>query len=81
MTQSRYIYVLCFSADYVSRRWLEEAGWRYILQPELDKKYGFIISAIIVAPIWAIWRLPLFFIPGVDSTEQVLGCSQYLFLV
>jgi len=44
---------------------LEEAGWRYILQPELDKKFGFILSSIIVAPIWAVWHLPLFFIQGV----------------
>jgi membrane protease YdiL (CAAX protease family) len=55
---------------------LEEAGWRYILQPELDKKHGFVISAIIVAPIWAIWHLPLFLFRALDSTEQVLGCSQ-----
>jgi membrane protease YdiL (CAAX protease family) len=43
---------------------LEEAGWRYVLQPELDKKYGFVLSALIVAPIWALWHLPVFFIPG-----------------
>ena len=47
---------------------MEEAGWRYILQPELDKKYGFIISSIIVAVIWSVWHIPLFFIPD---------CSQY----
>jgi membrane protease YdiL (CAAX protease family) len=56
---------------------LEEAGWRYILQPELDKKYGFIISAIIVAPIWAAWHLPLFFIPGVLQ----YGTSFWLFAI
>jgi membrane protease YdiL (CAAX protease family) len=52
---------------------LEEAGWRYILQPELDKKYGFILSAIMVAPIWAIWHLPLFFIPGVSQYGTNFG--------
>lgn len=31
---------------------LEEAGWRYILQPELEKKYSFTISTIIVSIIW-----------------------------
>lgn len=42
----------------------EEAGWRYILQPTLDKKLGFILSSFIVGIIWAIWHLPLFFISG-----------------
>jgi membrane protease YdiL (CAAX protease family) len=49
---------------------LEEAGWRYILQPELDKKFGFILSSVIVAPIWAVWHLPLFFIQGVAQYEM-----------
>jgi membrane protease YdiL (CAAX protease family) len=52
---------------------LEEAGWRYILQPELDKKFKFILSAIIVAPIWAVWHLPLFFIPGVGQYGANFG--------
>jgi len=46
---------------------LEEAGWRYVLQPELDKKYGFIKSSLMVTPIWAIWHLPVFFMPGEDN--------------
>jgi len=46
---------------------LEEAGWRYILQPELDKKYGFILSSVITAAIWSVWHLPLFYIPGVGQ--------------
>lgn len=44
---------------------LEEAGWRYILQPELEKKYRFIISTLIVSVIWWLWHLPLFYIQGV----------------
>jgi len=46
---------------------MEEAGWRYILQPELEKKYGYIISAIIVAVIWSLWHLPIFFVPGTNQ--------------
>ena len=52
---------------------LEEAGWRYILQSELDKKFGFILSAIIVAPIWAVWHLPLFYIQGVGQYGTNFG--------
>lgn len=31
---------------------LEEAGWMYILQPELDKEYGFVLSSIFTGIIW-----------------------------
>lgn len=46
---------------------LEEAGWRYILQPELEKEYSFTISTIIVSIIWWIWHLPLFYIQGTSQ--------------
>jgi membrane protease YdiL (CAAX protease family) len=42
---------------------LEEAGWRYILQPELEKKYTYFIATLIVSIIWCFWHLPLFYIP------------------
>ena len=48
---------------------LEEAGWRYILQPELEKKYNFIISTLSVSIIWWLWHLPLFYIQGVAQNE------------
>jgi len=49
---------------------LEEAGWRYILQPELEKKYKFITSTIIVSIIWWLWHFPLFYIQGVSQYGQ-----------
>ena len=57
---------------------LEEAGWRYILQPELDKKQGFAISAIITGVIWFLWHLPLFFIP--DANQSNFSFLMYLIL-
>jgi membrane protease YdiL (CAAX protease family) len=51
---------------------LEEAGWMYILQPELDKKYGFVLSSAFVAIIWLLWHLPLFFIPGTGHYEGLI---------
>ncbi len=56
---------------------LEEAGWRYILQPELDEKIGYSLSAIIVSAIWAVWHLPLFFIAGTGQQ----GTSFLLFAI
>lgn len=49
---------------------LEEAGWRYITFPELEKKFGFAPGALIMGLIWALWHLPLFFIPGVNQYEK-----------
>lgn len=46
---------------------LEEAGWRYVLQPELEEKYHFTIATVIIGLIWWLWHLPLFYIPGVGQ--------------
>ncbi len=51
---------------------LEEAGWMYILQPELDKKYGFVLSSVSVGVIWLLWHIPLFFIPGTGHYEGLI---------
>jgi len=52
---------------------LEEAGWRYILQPELDAKVGHVLSSMLVSVIWAAWHLPLFFIAGTGQSEMNFG--------
>lgn len=44
---------------------LEETGWRYILQPEYEKKYNFVTANILTGIIWAVWHFPLFHIVGV----------------
>ncbi|MBR6984930.1 MAG: CPBP family intramembrane metalloprotease [Ruminococcus sp.] len=49
---------------------LEEAGWRYILQPELEKKCSFTLSTLIVSVIWWLWHMPLFFINGAGQYGQ-----------
>ncbi len=46
---------------------LEEAGWRYVFQPELEKKFSFTVSTIIVSFVWWLWHLPLFYIQGVGQ--------------
>jgi len=52
---------------------MEEAGWRYILQPEWEKRYGYVLSSVMVAVIWALWHLPLFFIPGASQYGTNFG--------
>ena len=52
---------------------LEEAGWMYVLQPRLDKKYGFVSASIVVGVIWVFWHIPLFFIPGTNHCEGLIN--------
>ena len=52
---------------------LEEAGWMYILQPGLNKKYGFILSSVFTGIIWTAWHVPLFFIPGTNHGEGLIN--------
>ena len=52
---------------------LEEAGWMYILQPELDKKYGYVLASVFVGVIWVLWHIPLFFIPGTNHGEGLIN--------
>ena len=57
---------------------LEEVGWRHVLQPELEKRFSFIPSTIIVCIIWWLWHLPLFFIEGTwqfDRSFWAFGIS------
>ena len=56
---------------------LEEAGWMYILQPELDKKYGFVLSCVFVGIIWILWHIPLFFIPGTNHGEGLINFGMF----
>ena len=47
---------LCFSFNLFFG---EEFGWRYFLQPRLQKVYGKKAGVIILGFIWGIWHLPL----------------------
>jgi len=52
---------------------LEESGWMYILQPALDKKYGYVLSSIFFGVIWIFWHIPLFFIPGTNHGDGLIN--------
>jgi CAAX amino terminal protease family. len=56
---------------------LEEVGWRWILQPALEKKLPFAAATLVTAAIWSVWHLPLFFI---ENTGQY-GMSFGLFAI
>ena len=43
---------------------LEELGWSGILQPKLEKAINYLPSVFVVAIIWSLWHLPLWFMKG-----------------
>ena len=65
---------------------LEEAGWRGVAQPELERHLSRELAALVVGIVWSAWHLPLFFIPGVTQyrtnflvfSVQVVGAAMIL---
>jgi len=47
---------------------MEEPGWRGFLQPALDEKFPFILSALIVGVIWAVWHIPGWFVQSIGQS-------------
>lgn len=43
---------------------LEEIGWQGVFQPLLQKRFPFLIAALIEGVIWSIWHLPLWLVPN-----------------
>ena len=43
---------------------LEEVGWRFVLNPALERKLPFSLACLITGVIWSVWHLPVFFIEG-----------------
>jgi membrane protease YdiL (CAAX protease family) len=57
----------------------EEIGWRGYALPRLESRFGLGWASVVLGVIWAVWHLPLFFIPSLDYYGQsflifALGC-------
>jgi len=42
----------------------EEIGWRGFLQPQLLKRFTPIVASLLIALIWLLWHIPLFWLEG-----------------
>jgi membrane protease YdiL (CAAX protease family) len=51
----------------------EELGWRGYALDGLQNKWSAFISILVLGMVWALWHLPLFFIPG--TYQNGLGVS------
>ena len=41
----------------------EELGWRGFLQPELERRHGFVAASLAVGVCWGLWHAPVFLFP------------------
>ncbi len=54
----------------------EEYGWRYYLQPLLQKKFGLRTGVIILGVLWGIWHFPLDFLYYSTETGLAMAAAQ-----
>ena len=66
-------FLLLFSFTNIVAGGLEEAGWMYILQPNLEKSMSFNLATFIKNTIWVLWHLPLFFMDGMVQQNMNFG--------
>jgi CAAX protease family protein len=48
----------------------EEIGWRGYALPRLAERLGLAPASLLLGVLWAAWHLPLFFLPGADTSGQ-----------
>lgn len=46
----------------------EELGWRGFALPELLSRHSRLTASLMLGLVWAVWHLPLFFMPGTGKT-------------
>lgn len=51
----------------------EEIGWRGFLQPKLLKRFTPLTASVIIAFIWLLWHIPLFWLEGAAQSGGSIG--------
>ena len=58
----------------------EEVGWRGYLLPSLLSRMSPLAASLLIWPIWGLWHLPLWVIPGVQHDAWPIGFFMLLML-
>jgi len=58
----------------------EEIGWRGFALPILQKNLGFLGGSLAIGIIWALWHLPLFYMPGSNQYGDSIILYIYLLI-
>ncbi|MCR5216486.1 MAG: CPBP family intramembrane metalloprotease [Lachnospiraceae bacterium] len=56
----------------------EEYGWRYFLQPVLQKRFGMIRGVLLLGVIWGVWHVAADFLYYSDGSSGLAMCLQQL---
>jgi len=56
----------------------EEYGWRYYLQPLLQKKFGLRAGVILLGVVWGLWHLPVDFFYYTTETGPAMAVAQQI---
>ncbi len=62
---TRFVYLMpLFIYNTFLHGGLEELGWRGFALPRLQKHFNALMASLVIGFFWALWHLPLFFLPG-----------------
>src|SRR5262249_60235089 len=56
----------------------EGPGWRGFGLPRLQRLYGPLVGSLILGPIWALWHLPIFWIPAWNFPPTILNIVMFV---
>jgi len=68
MLQNIYLFPLFLLLNSFILGGQEEIGWRGYILPYLENRFGLIVGSLILGTVWAVWHIPLWFIPGTSQT-------------
>ncbi len=57
----------------------EELGWRGYAQDRLQTRSSPLSASLIIGAVWALWHLPLFFMPGTSQHELAMPFIGFFF--
>ena len=57
----------------------EELGWRGYAQPGMQQRFSPLAASALLGGVWALWHVPLFFVPGTYQYRLGAGSTAFWF--